>query len=248
MKTKMSLSSLKTADEVSARAGITLRELGFGVHETAVILALNKLDSATVSELSEQTHIHHANLYAVLDTLVGKGFVVLHQGRPKIYQFAPLDHLKEMMSSKLKNLLEDLIRLQETRETKSAMPALIYTIRGTADVIAKMLSMIERASESILLVAPDLNDFGEQVIEALRSAAERRVQVKSILGVESDLQMPNFQQRIKEDTLAIDVVIDSVEALISMPDLSVCGWADNPLISMQLEGFLEQTWEMSRKV
>jgi hypothetical protein len=111
-----------------------------------------------------------------------------------------------------------------------------------------MQSMIERASRNILLVAPDLNDFEEHTLGALNEAAQRGVQIKAILGSEADIEISNFQQRIKEDTLAIDLVIDSVEALISMPDLSICGWADNPLISVQLEGFLEQTWEMSRKV
>ncbi len=244
----MSLSSLITADGISIRAGNTLRELGFGVHETAVILALNRRESATVSELSEMTDIHHANLYAILDALVGKGFAVLQQGRPKVYQFAPLEHLKEILTAKLKNLFEDLVRLQETRDNQSAIPALIYTIKGRSDVITKMQLMIERASDTILLVSPDINNFGEQTLEALRVAAQRGVQIKSILGVATDIRIPNFQQRIKEDTLAIDIVIDSVEVLIAMPDLSVCGWADNPLISMQLEGFLEQTWKMSKKV
>jgi sugar-specific transcriptional regulator TrmB len=153
-----------------------------------------------------------------------------------------------MLSAKLKNLLEDLMKLQETRESKCAVPSLIYTIRGSADVTAKMQSMIERATSTILLVAPDLSDFDESIIVALKEAGQRGIKIKSILGVKSELKIPKFQQRVKEDTLAIDLVIDSVEALISMPDLSVCGWADNPLISMQLEGFLEQTWEMSRKV
>lgn len=248
MMTKMNLSSLKTADENSTRAGTTLRELGFGAHETAVILALNAMESATVSDLADETGIHHANLYSVLDALVGKGFVVLQQGRPKVYQFAPLSHLKETLTSKLKQLLEDLTILQESRASTTAVPALIYTIRGYNDVMSKVLSMISRAEDTILLVAPKLDDFGEGVILALEEAASRGVKIRSILGTKSDLRIPNFQQRIKEDTLAIDIVMDSEEALISMPDLSVCGWADNPLISMQLEGFLEQTWQMSKKV
>ena len=113
--------------------------------------------------------------------------------------------------------------------------------------MSKMLSMISRAEDTILLVAPKLEDFGERVLAALNEAARRGVKIRSILGTKSDLKIPNFQQRIK-DTQAIDIVIDSEEALISMPDLSVCGWADNPLISIQLEGFLEQTWQMSKKV
>ena len=244
----MNLSSLKIADEVTTRAGAALRDLGFGAHETAVILALNTRDCATVSDLADETGIHHANLYSVLDALVGKGFVVLQQGRPKVYQFAPLSHLKETLTSKLKQLFEDLVKLQESRTSTAAVPALIYTIRGNNDVMSKTLSMITRAEDTILLVAPRLEDFGEGVIAALEEAASRGVQIRSILGSKNSLKIQNFQQRIKEDTLAIDVVIDSVEALISMPDLSVCGWTDNPLISMQLEGFLEQTWQMSKKV
>ena len=244
----MNLTSLKTADEITTRAGTTLRELGFGAHETAVILALNMKESATVSDLADETGIHHANLYSVLDTLVAKGYVVLQEGRPKVYQFAPLSHLKETLTSKLKQLFEDLMKLQESRTSSSAVPALIYTIRGNSDVMSKMLSMISREENSVLLVAPKLEDFGESVIAALEEATGRGVKIRAILGRKSDLKLPKFQQRVKEDTLAIDVVIDSEEALISMPDLSVCGWADNPLISMQLEGFLEQTWQMSKKV
>ncbi|OLS31003.1 MAG: hypothetical protein ThorAB25_05900 [Candidatus Thorarchaeota archaeon AB_25] len=245
--TKMNLTSLKTADEITNRAGTTLRELGFGAHETAVILALNMTESATVSDLADETGIHHANLYSVLDALVGKGYVVIQQGRPKVYQFAPLSHLKETLTSKLRQLFEGLTKLQETRTSSTAIPALIYTIRGNSDVMSKMLSMISRAEDTILLVAPKLEDFGERVLAALNEAARRGVKIRSILGTKSDLKIPNFQQRIK-DTQAIDIVIDSEEALISMPDLSVCGWADNPLISIQLEGFLEQTWQMSKKV
>ena len=245
--TKMNLTSLKTADEITNRAGTTLRELGFGAHETAVILALNMTESATVSDLADETGIHHANLYSVLDALVGKGYVVIQQGRPKVYQFAPLSHLKETLTSKLRQLFEGLTKLQETRTSSTAIPALIYTIRGNSDVMSKMLSMISRAEDTILLVAPKLEDFGERVLAALNEAARRGVKIRSILGTKSDLKIPNFQQRIKA-TQAIDIVIDSEEALISMPDLSVCGWADNPLISIQLEGFLEQTWQMSKKV
>ena len=243
----MTLSSEKTADEISARASSSLRELGFGAHETAVILALNQLESATVADLSTETGIHHANLYAVLDSLVGRGLVVLLSGRPKTYQFSPLAHVKEMFSTKLDQLLHDLQKLQDTRESTGVIPSLIYTIRGSADVLAKMLAMIDRAKETIFIVAPDLDAFGMTVLEYLQNAHTRGVKIRAILGKKPDKAELKIQYRIKEDTLAVDVVIDSIEALIAMPDLTVCGWADNALISMQLEGFLQQSWELARK-
>jgi len=244
---EMTLSSEKTTEEISARAGSSLRELGFGAHETAVILALNQLESASVADLSMETGIHHANLYAVLDSLVGRSLVVLHSGRPKIYQFSPLSHVKEMFSTKMERLLHDLQEIQDAQESKRVIPSLIYTIRGSADVLAKMLAMIERAKETIFLVAPDLDSLGMTVLEYLREAQTRGVKIKAIFGKRPEDANLKIQYRIKEDTLAVDVVIDSIESLISMPDLTVCGWADNALISMQLVGFLQQSWKLSRK-
>ena len=243
----MTLSSEKTTEEISARASSSLRELGFGAHETAVILALNQLESASVADLSTETGIHHANLYTILDSLVGRSLVVLHSGRPKVYQFSPLSHVKEMFSSKMEQLLHDLQEIQDSRESKRVIPSLIYTIRGSADVLAKMLAMIERAKETIFLVAPDLDSLGMTVLEHLRTAQKRGVKIQAIFGKRPEDVDLQIQYRIKEDTLAVDVVIDSIESLISMPDLTVCGWADNALISMQLEGFLQQSWKLSRK-
>jgi len=143
--------------------------------------------------------------------------------------------------------LHDLQKLQDTRESTGVIPSLIYTIRGSADVLAKMLAMIDRAKETIFIVAPDLDTLGMTVLEYLRKAQTRGVDIRAILGKKPEEAELKIQYRIKEDTLAIDIVIDSIEALISMPDLTVCGWADNALISMQLEGFLEQSWELTRK-
>jgi sugar-specific transcriptional regulator TrmB len=244
----MTLSAETDLEEVNARANNNLRELGFGVHESAVILALNRLGSAAVSDLSTETGIHHANLYSVLDSLASRGLVVTHEGRPRVYQFAPLVHLEEMLTAKVNQLLTDLKELHEARTKKTEVPALIYTIRGESDVVAKMSGMISRARESILIVAPSLEMLGHAVLQVLEEASERELTIQAILGTPSDISGVRLEQRIKEDTMAIDLVVDSTEALISMPDLSICGWADNPLISIQLEGFLQQTWDISKKV
>jgi sugar-specific transcriptional regulator TrmB len=244
----MTLSAETDLEEVNARANSNLRELGFGVHESAVILALNRLGSAAVSDLSTETGIHHANLYSVLDSLASRGLVVTHEGRPRVYQFAPLVHLEEMLTAKVNQLLTDLKELHEARTKKTEVPALIYTIRGESDVVAKMSGMISRARESILIVAPSLEMLGHAVLQVLEEASERELTIQAILGTPSDISGVRLEQRIKEDTMAIDLVVDSTEALISMPDLSICGWADNPLISIQLEGFLQQTWDISKKV
>ncbi|MFX0107861.1 MAG: TrmB family transcriptional regulator [Candidatus Hodarchaeota archaeon] len=230
------------------RANTILREFGFGIHETAVILALNKLTSGTVAELSSLTGIHHANLYSVLDGLVAKGLVIEHEGRPRVHEFSPLSHVRDLLATRVNHLIDDLRAIQAVRDTKKAKPTLIFTIRGKMDVETKVLSMISRARTRMLIVAPSMEVFSEEVRIAIEAAAQRGVAIRAILGEPLEEQSPPIQQRIKEDTLAIDIVIDGEEALISMPDLSVCGWAENILISQQLEGFLEQTWQIARTI
>ncbi|MHA2375612.1 MAG: TrmB family transcriptional regulator [Candidatus Thorarchaeota archaeon] len=244
----MVLSADEKILDITTRAHNILREIGFGVHETEVILALNQLESCTVSDISAATGIHHANLYTILSSLESKGLVVSNDRRPKVFEFTPLSHLEDVLSSKITQLIQDLECLQQERGPKGIAPTLIYTIRGRVEVQAKLYSMISKAEERILLVAPNPSELGESVIDALKGASERGVTIRAIFRdapVDLDFAM---QQRIKEDSLAVNLVTDGIEAVISMPDLSVCGWADNALISLQLEGFLEQTWNMARTI
>ena len=242
----MSLSGNARLEILENRTTDTLRELGFGVHESSVIVALNQVATATVADLHSKTGIHHANLYSVLDGLVAKGFVISSEGRPKEFQFAPLHHLEELLKGRVDQLTDDLQKLQDERSSAKVMPALIYTIRGQRDVLFKAQSMIDNAEERIIFVGPNMRVLGESGIPALVEASRRGVVIKAILRTPADVEEPGMEQRFKEDVLAINLVVDGKEAMIAMPDMSVCGWADNAIISLQLEGFLDQTWNNAR--
>lgn len=242
----MTLASEERIEHVSSRAGSILRELGFGAHETSVILALNQIESTSVADLSSATGIHHANLYSVLEGLVSRGLVIEHEGRPRKFEFAPLSHMNDLLITKLDQLIHDLERIQSERESKEALPTLIYTIRGRPVIESKIQGMVSRAKERILLASPSMDVFGEPIHMTLSNASDRGVDIRLILSQEAKNLGYKAHQRVREESQAINLVIDGEEALISMPDLSVCGWANNALISLQLEDFLEQTWKMSR--
>ena len=242
----MSLLSEEDIEVIKNRSSEILRYLGFGDHETQVIIALNQMTSSTVADLSIKTGIHHANLYSILEGLETRGLVLSNNGRPRVYQFAPLAHLKDILTSKLIQLITDLKRLQEMRGPTGATATLIYTISGKDDVQSKMLSMISRTQERILFTGPSINHLGESILEALVAASERDIDIRAIVGTKIQNPEFNFQHRIREDTLAVNLVTDGNESLISMPDLSVCGYSENPIIALQLEGFLEQNWNLAR--
>jgi sugar-specific transcriptional regulator TrmB len=236
------------------RALNVLRELGFSAYEARVIVALNKLESATVAEISEQTEhpehpkIHHANLYTILDSLIARGLVVSIEDRPRIYQFSPLQHFKDLLNTKVKQLVHELEKLQKERESKETIPALIYTIKGKSNIESKILQMLSKSKTRIILSAPSLEDFSSAFLSMLSSASNKGVKVKAILAKNPGEIGFILNHRIKKDSHAFNLVVDGMEALISMPDFSICGWADNVLISLQLETFLQQMWKLAKKV
>ena len=108
--------------------------------------------------------------------------------------------------------------------------------------------MLSKVKERAIIVSPNVELLGDAIFRSILNAAERNVTVKMILGEKPEHLKLNAEIRIKEETHAIDLVVDCLESLISMPDLSVCGYADNELISLQLEEFLEQTWNLAKVV
>jgi sugar-specific transcriptional regulator TrmB len=244
----MAISGSKEVEAVTNRVVDLLRELGFGAHESSVIVALNQKASCTVAELSSMTGIHHANLYSVLEGLGARGLVVPTEGRPRVYTFAPLSVFEELFSTKVKQVAKGLERVRQERKQSTTIPSLVYTIRGKTDVHAKMSGMISKAKERVMLVCPNIDMVGSDIIESLKNASDRNVKIRGLFGKSPRGLNFAMERRIKEDTMAIDLVIDGKEALISMPDMSVCGWADNVLISHQLENFLEQTWNLAGRI
>ncbi|UCE09327.1 MAG: TrmB family transcriptional regulator [Candidatus Thorarchaeota archaeon] len=234
-------------ESTALRAVRLLRELGFGAHETEVILSLNRTGSCTVAEISEATGIHHANLYGVLESLDKRGLVVRTGARPRTYEFASLSHVEDMFSTRVTQLIDDLEKLQAERSKLEPLPTLIYTIRGQADVLAKMHNMVAKAKTSIMFVASCLSELEGSFLESLEHAAKRGVKIRIIAGEKPSKIEFEAEIRLKRNTLAINLITDSDEALIAMPDFSVCGWADIPMIAHQLEEFLNQTWGLSKE-
>ncbi len=50
----------------------------------------------------------------------------------------------------------------------------------------------------------------------------------------------------RKPVLAVDILIDGKESMISMSDYSVCGWVENPVIAKHFKEFLELLWGSSK--
>ncbi len=227
------------------RAVSLLRKLGFSPYESEALVALFKLGPATVSDLHKVTKIPHANLYSVMEKLAERGFVIISPGRPKIFKAVPPEEVKTELTKTVTELTDILKKIeQESKSTETW--EILYTIRGQDNVISKIEAMISSCTENLMVVAPSLSIFPQQIFDRLKRASERIADFR-IITSDDRVTISGVHHRIGDGISAIDVITDDHQSLISLPDFSVCGWIENPIITMHFKQFLEQMWSNSKE-
>lgn len=71
--------------------------------------------------------------------------------------------------------------------------------------------------------------------------------LKVRLVTDSKIYLEKVRVRLHKPVLAVDVLVDDKEALISLPDFSACGWVENPAIARHFKEFIELLWRSSKK-
>lgn len=164
----------------------------------------------------------------------------------------------------IENLGETFDRLQEQYNNikeESSRLALIYTIVGEEHVRTKILDLLGSARSAVTMVIPSSNlqraepsqssnPIQDKLVETVaKLASEGRAKIRVITDRSpSSLNgLQGVEVRLRDSILAVDLLVDQQRAMIGLPDLSVCGWIDSPLIASHFVQFLELLWRDSRQ-
>ena len=91
-----------------------LEKLGLSKNESKVYIALVKLGSASVTEISKKTNVHRVNIYDVLESLQEKGLVAaVIKVNKKIFHPANPEELKKLLIKKKEEMNETEKELSE---------------------------------------------------------------------------------------------------------------------------------------
>ena len=122
---------------------------------------------------------------------------------------------------------------------------LVYTLRGSNKVLAKVYELLRGAKESVVVVAPTMGLEDAKIMELLASAKERGVRVRAICDDEAQGLLPPGVEIRTGNQVAFDLLVDDKVALIGLPDHSACGWIDSPAVASHFKQFLELLWSTS---
>ncbi|MGD1059982.1 MAG: helix-turn-helix domain-containing protein [Methanomassiliicoccales archaeon] len=227
--------------EEYGKIAAALRKIGLSEYEAKAYIAMIARSHATADEVADLSQIPRTSAYKALQGLKDKGLVTVTDGRPAVFHALPVDEAREKVIDDVKEMFDKLRMLQGVL-TEKGTPQLVYTIAGKKNVLAKIGQMIDSAVESFVISTPVMSEIRSEHAQRFKDAARRGVEL--VIIAEPMVKLPDHTKAYrKKDMLATDVIADGKTAMIASPDLSLCGYSDNPFIASHLESIIRQTIE-----
>jgi HTH-type transcriptional regulator, sugar sensing transcriptional regulator len=220
-----------------------LRDLGLTSYEAKTYVALAGLGPSEPKKVAGDARIPYPSAYSALKALASKGWVEEVVHKPVTYRAKKPSSIKGAVASRIEDVfgaLQEVYKAEPTEETE-----LVYTIRGSEKVLAKVYELIRGAKHSLVFVAPSMGLEDGKLLELLGKATERGIRLRAIGDEEAVGLMPPGAEIRTGNLVAVDLLVDDKTALIALPDYSACGWIDSPAVASHFKQFLELMWSTS---
>jgi sugar-specific transcriptional regulator TrmB len=230
---KLDLASL---EQEYRKIASVLAKLGLSDYESRALVALIAKNHATAEDISDMARMPRTSAYKALQSLGEKGFVTSSEGRPTIFHPLPLEEMKIKVMGELEDTFDKLQTIKGMLSEKGT-PQLVYTITTKKGVMTKIGEMLSSSTRSFIMSTPAMQEVRGEHAQRFKEAMGRGVEV--IIITEPMYKVPECTRLYrKKDLLATDVISDGREAMIAAPDLTLCGYSDNPFIASHLENFM----------
>jgi len=222
----------------------TLRGLGLTDYESKTYIALVAMGSGSAEEAGEAAGIPRTSSYKVLQSLEAKGFVESVKGRPVIFSPVPPLEVKAGIVDNISEAFDKLNDIQGILSERGA-PQLVFTLSGKDKVMARIGDILASSLKRIIISTPQIRIMRQVHGPKFRDAVRRGVEV--VIITEPSVKVPEHTTLYRRaGLLATDVFSDGEIALIAAPDLSLCGYSNNPFLVEHLESFLRASIEDSK--
>jgi sugar-specific transcriptional regulator TrmB len=157
-----------------------LKRLGLTGYEAQVFLGLQKLGSATASEIGEATDVPRSQVYGVADSLEARGLLETQQSRPTLYRPVSLERARTRLLDELAETGAETFEYLETvkeSEADDERSEAIWLVHGSAAVASRSAELIDTADDHLLYACSEVSMLEDAILDALDRANGRGVDV-----------------------------------------------------------------------
>ena len=157
-----------------------LKRLGLTTYEARVFVALQKLASGAASEISDVADVPRSQVYGAAEGLEEHGLVETRQSTPTVYRPVPLEQARRQLLDQLAETGAETFDYLETvsdSAAKEERSESIWLIRGSDVIASRITSIVADADERLLYGADSPVMLEDELVDALRAAADAGVTV-----------------------------------------------------------------------
>lgn len=246
-----------------------LKEFGLTDYETRAYVTLVINGTSSAKEISDQTGIPYSRIYDVLTALENRGWVVVHQGRPMMYQAGrPLDVSKlarKDIEAKFKRievaLVEKLEPLYGNSEELDATP--IWILRGNVNKkVEDLLELVEHSVDIILASGPKQEEVLKEYFEFFLNAHTRKIAFSMLVPQGYEIQDKMLWRKLNTITEIREtpnppfdgIIFDEADAIIflsSFVDITVqeenmTFWISDSKLISYLKTYFDMMWKLGK--
>jgi sugar-specific transcriptional regulator TrmB len=203
-------------DSTQPNAAELLQELGFKEYEARCFVALSRRSQGTAKQISETSDVPRTRVYDAIKMLETKGLVEVQHTSPKRFRAVPIDEAigtiraeYEERTEALRAALRDLERIEDT--DGAAVTHEVWALSGSASIDGRVERLIDEASEEVIVVSRYGSVFSEELLDRLRAAGDRGVDV--VVGTPDE----SVRERIETDLPDAEVFVLGIEVLTESP-------------------------------
>ena len=152
-----------------------LARLGLTTYEARVFLALQKLGSASASEVSEVADVPRSQVYGAAERLEERGLVETRQSTPTVYRPVGLEQARTRLLDRLAETgAETFDYLDSVRDSRAEteQSEAIWLVKGAAAVTSRVAELVEVADDRVFYAITDASMLQEEIVDALTEARD----------------------------------------------------------------------------
>lgn len=141
------------------------KNLGFTEVESKCLYTLIQNSKLTGYEVSKRIGVSRSNVYAALESLLNKGFILVSKGERTFYYAIPLDEIQLKLEQSMQKSFQ---QLQKTLHPKSIEVDDFYTLTGEKQVVDRIQLQLSKTKTELFadFWSEETTLFGEFLMEA----------------------------------------------------------------------------------
>ncbi|KTG27097.1 TrmB family transcriptional regulator [Haloferax profundi] len=163
----------------------SLEWFGLSNYEAQVFVALHQLGLGTAKEIAEVTDVPQSQVYGAAAALEKSGLIEVQRSNPKRYRpieiDQALDYLESEYHRRRAQVSDGLHAIREQYEDeRSESQEHVWTVTGSAAVLSRISTLIDDATDSLIVGIEAASPISEQIVEKLQSTKDESVDITII--------------------------------------------------------------------